>query len=104
MQSAAVQENAVEPDKATGDQESAMRVTGERAPLKVALLGCGVVGSQVYRLITEQAADLKARAGARLDIVGVAVRDPGRPRDVPVSAELLTTEWRGSWPGPTWTS
>ena len=95
MQSAAVRENAVEPDKATGDQESAMRVTGERAPLKVALLGCGAVGSQVYRLITEQAADLKARAGARLDIVGVAVRDPGRARDVPVSAELLTTDGMG---------
>ena len=61
-----------------------MRGTEERAPLKVALLGCGVVGSQVYRLLTEQSADLKARAGAPLQIVGVAVSDPGRPRDVPV--------------------
>src|SRR5215813_11996912 len=69
-----------------------MRVTEERPPLKVALLGCGVVGSQVYRLLTEQSADLKARAGAPLEVAGVAVRDPDRPRDVPVSSGLLTTD------------
>jgi homoserine dehydrogenase len=64
----------------------------ERSPLKVALLGCGVVGSQVYRLLTEQSADLQARAGAPLQVVGVAVRDPARPRDVAVAAGLLTTD------------
>ena len=69
-----------------------MRVTGDRAPLRVALLGCGSVGSQVYRLLTEQSADLKARAGAPLQIVGVAVREPGRPREVHVDPELLTTD------------
>jgi homoserine dehydrogenase len=69
-----------------------MRVTEERAPLRVALLGCGNVGSQVFRLLTEQSADLRARTGAPLDVVGVAVRDPARPRDVPVRADLLTTD------------
>jgi homoserine dehydrogenase len=64
-------------------------------PLRVALLGCGVVGSQVYRLLTEQSADLRARAGAPLEVVGVAVRDPGRPRDVPVQPGLLTTDGLG---------
>ncbi len=68
---------------------------GGREPLKVALLGCGAVGSQVYRLLTEQSADLKARAGAPLEIVGVAVRDTGRQRDVPVAANLLTTDGLG---------
>lgn len=43
-------------------------------PLKVALLGCGVVGSQVARLITEQADDLANRIGRRLELVGIAVR------------------------------
>ena len=43
-------------------QEAGMRGAEDRGPLKVALLGCGVVGSQVYRLLTEQSADLKARA------------------------------------------
>ena len=32
-------------------------------PLRVALLGCGTVGSEVARLLTEQAADLRARVG-----------------------------------------
>jgi homoserine dehydrogenase len=66
--------------------------TGSRPPLKVALLGCGVVGSHVYRLLTEQSADLQARAGAPLQVVGVAVRDPDRPREVAVAPGLLTTD------------
>jgi homoserine dehydrogenase len=33
-------------------------------PLKVALLGCGVVGSQVVRLLEQHRADLAARIGA----------------------------------------
>jgi homoserine dehydrogenase len=59
-------------------------------PLNVALLGCGVVGSQVVRLLREQADELAARIGAPLDLVGIAVRRPGRHTDVP--AELLTTD------------
>jgi homoserine dehydrogenase len=76
-------------------RDSAIRGADDRAPLKVALLGCGSVGSQVYRLLTEQSADLKARAGAPLEIVGVAVREPGRPRDVAVNPDLLTTDGLG---------
>jgi homoserine dehydrogenase len=64
----------------------------ERSPLKVAMLGCGVVGSQVYRLLTEQSADLRQRAGAPLQVVGVAVREPDRPRDVAIDPDLLTTD------------
>ncbi len=61
-------------------------------PLKVALLGCGTVGSQVFRLLHEQAADLTARAGAPLEVTGVAVRRPGRARAVAVPESLLTTD------------
>ncbi|MEV0348238.1 homoserine dehydrogenase [Nonomuraea sp. NPDC050680] len=61
-------------------------------PLKVALLGCGVVGSQVIRLIHEQGDDLAARIGAPLELAGVAVRRLGRKRDVEVAPELLTTD------------
>src|SRR3954454_22930531 len=60
------------------------------APLRVALLGCGVVGSQVVRLLDEQAGDLTARIGAPLELAGIAVRRPARHADVP--AELLTTD------------
>ena len=46
-------------------------------PLRVALLGCGVVGSSVARLLTQTAADLGARIGRPLRIEGVAVRRTG---------------------------
>jgi homoserine dehydrogenase len=61
--------------------------------LRVALLGCGVVGSQIVRLLDEQAEDLAARIGAPLELAGVAVRRPARHADVP--AELLTTDAQG---------
>ncbi|MGP3914579.1 homoserine dehydrogenase [Nonomuraea sp. 10N515B] len=61
-------------------------------PLKVALLGCGVVGSQVIRLMHEQAGDLAARVGAPLELAGVAVRRLGRKRDVDVDPALFTTD------------
>ena len=73
-------------------RESGMRSANDRPPLKVALLGCGNVGSQVYRLLTEQSADLTARAGAPLEVVGVAVQDTSRQRDVVVKPDLLTTD------------
>ena len=63
------------------------------APLRVALLGCGVVGSAVARMLVANADDLAARAGARLELVGIAVRRPGRPRpDVPVDPSLFTAD------------
>ncbi len=67
-----------------------MRSSPERAPLQVALLGCGVVGSQVYRLLTEQAADLSQRIGAPVEVAGVAVLRPDRHPEV--AAGLLTTD------------
>jgi homoserine dehydrogenase len=67
-----------------------------RAPLRVALLGCGTVGSQVFRLLGEQAADLSARVGAPLRVAGVAVRDPGgRARAARVPDDLVTTDAMG---------
>jgi homoserine dehydrogenase len=64
-------------------------------PLKLALLGCGSVGSQVVRLLREQADDLTARVGAPIELVGVAVRRPELQRDAEVPAELLTTDAAG---------
>jgi homoserine dehydrogenase len=64
--------------------------------LRVALLGCGAVGSQVFRLLGEQAGDLAARVGASLQVAGVAVRDPaGRARAAGVPDELITTDAMG---------
>jgi homoserine dehydrogenase len=64
-------------------------------PLNVAVLGCGVVGSQVVRLLTEQEGDLAARVGAPVRLVGVGVRRIDAPRDVEVPEGLLTTDAAG---------
>src|SRR6478609_4387048 len=61
-------------------------------PLRVAVLGCGSVGSQVVRLLGEQADDLAARVGAQVELVGVAVRRLDAPRDIEVPDGLLTTD------------
>ncbi|MFJ3956510.1 homoserine dehydrogenase [Arthrobacter sp. NPDC090010] len=64
----------------------------ETKTLKVALLGCGTVGSQVARILLEDAETLAARTGARLELVGIAVRTLGSPRDVELPQELFTTD------------
>ena len=58
--------------------------------MRIALLGCGTVGAEVFRLLDEQAGDLAARIGAPLELAGIAVRRPARHPDVP--AGLLTTD------------
>jgi homoserine dehydrogenase len=62
------------------------------APLRVALLGCGTVGAEVVRLLHSSGDDLAARVGAPLELAGIAVRRPGRVRDLPVPDELFTTD------------
>ena len=57
--------------------------------LKVGMLGCGVVGSEVARLIVANQSDLAARSGAKLELVKVGVRNLNRAN---VSKELLTTD------------
>jgi homoserine dehydrogenase len=68
-------------------------VTGsaDPVPLRVAMLGCGVVGSEVVRLLRRRSSDLAARAGAPLELAGIAVRRPDRPRPG-VDPALLTTD------------
>jgi homoserine dehydrogenase len=59
--------------------------------LKIALLGCGNVGSQVARLLAEEAGELAVRSGARLELAGIAVRRLSHPRPG-IEAALLTTD------------
>ena len=66
-----------------------------KPPVRVALLGCGVVGSEVARLLSEQASDLVARVGAPLELAGIAVRRIDRVRQVNVPRELFTTDAHG---------
>ena len=57
--------------------------------LKVGMLGCGVVGSDVARLLASNAEDLAARAGAKIELDKIGVRNLNRT-GVPVN--LLTTD------------
>src|SRR3954452_19621391 len=64
--------------------------------LKVAMLGCGVVGSEVARQLTVHADDLEARVGRPVELVGIAVRRPARDRgDLPVDPALFTDDANG---------
>ena len=54
------------------------------------MLGCGVVGGSVARELATNSDDLAARSGAKLELVKVAVRTPGK-RDG-VSEKLITTD------------
>ncbi|WP_329789307.1 homoserine dehydrogenase [Lentzea sp. DG1S-22] len=59
-------------------------------PIRVALLGCGTVGTEVVRLLTDQAEDLTQRIGAQVELAGIAVRRPNKHREVP--EHLLTAD------------
>jgi homoserine dehydrogenase len=61
-------------------------------PLRVALLGCGVVGTQVARILTTDAEDLAARVGAPLELAGIAVRNLEAERDASIDPAWLTTD------------
>jgi homoserine dehydrogenase len=54
------------------------------------MLGCGTVGTEVLRLLTEHADELASRIGAPIEVIGIAVRRPHKHPQVP--SELLTTD------------
>ena len=60
-----------------------------RVPLRVAVLGAGIVGLEVIRVLTDDADRLTAADGAPLRLVGVAVRDLDRAT-ASIAADLLT--------------
>lgn len=59
--------------------------------LKIGMLGCGIVGSQVARLLIENKEDLSSRAGAELHLTKVGVRDP-KSKKYGIKDELLTSD------------
>ncbi len=70
--------------------------TPERA-VRVAVLGCGNVGSALIGMLQDRADALAVQSGARLVVGGIAVSDLTRPRGAHVPAELLTTDRRQIW-------
>lgn len=60
--------------------------------MKVGMLGCGNVGAAVIRLLDEHRDDIARRAGCRLEVAKVAVRDAAKPRDVPLDPSRFVTD------------
>ncbi|HWP34192.1 MAG TPA: homoserine dehydrogenase [Thermodesulfobacteriota bacterium] len=58
----------------------------------IGLLGFGTVGQGTVRILTEKAALLESRLGARLAVRRIAVRDPAKRRDLAVDPRLLTAD------------
>ena len=52
----------------------------DKRTLKVAVLGCGAVGSQVVRLLIEQRDDLAARVGVPVELADAIGDDPAGHR------------------------
>ena len=63
--------------------------------MRVALLGCGTVGSALVEMVADpaRAAEIELAAGVRLEIVGIAVRNARADRAAP--RELLTEDANG---------
>lgn len=61
-------------------------------PVRVGLLGCGVVGGSLVGLIEARGDDIAERTGLRLEIGPVAVRSLDKPRSVALSDDHFTTD------------
>lgn len=70
--------NAFSPESNNGSNPG----KGSGAPVGVAVLGMGTVGTEVLRLIKELGSNLEHRIGGPIEVRGVAVSDLGKRRDV----------------------
>lgn len=62
-----------------------------KSPVRIGLLGCGVVGGGVLRLLNENKSYLALRIGAPIEVSHVLVRDPAKERVPECRPEWLTT-------------
>ncbi|MGD0321259.1 MAG: homoserine dehydrogenase [Acidimicrobiales bacterium] len=78
-----------------GDKDDkAGRPEGAPAVVRVGVLGAGNVGKALVSFLLEEAQSIEARSGVRLELAGVAVAHPSRPRPR-IPAELLTGDAKG---------
>lgn len=80
--------NGVSPTTISGEATRLGDAPTPPRPLRVALLGFGAVGAGVYHHL--------ARLAPAVEVVKVALRDPARPRDVALPAEVVTTDAVGA--------
>jgi homoserine dehydrogenase len=60
--------------------------------VRIGLLGCGTVGGATARLLRDHQTEIAQRTGAKLELARVAVRDPGRPREVDLPPSIVTSD------------
>lgn len=60
--------------------------------IRLGLLGCGTVGSGLVTILAREADDVAARAGARLVVTRIAVRDLSQNRGLPLDESVFTTD------------
>ena len=82
---------------AATDGEPADRTMDQLQPhpvptVRVALLGCGNVGGALADILLTRADDVAARTGIRLELVGIAVAHPDKPRPPSIARELVGTD------------
>jgi len=60
--------------------------------VRIGVLGCGNVGAAFVGLVADQAKEIEARTGIRLEVTRVAVRNLSRTRDLDIDPALLTND------------
>ena len=61
-------------------------------PVRIGLLGCGIVGSAVCRQLQDNGDAIARRTGMRLELGAIAVRSLAKDRDCSVPKSLFTTD------------
>lgn len=60
--------------------------------IKVGLLGLGVVGGGTWKVLTHNADEIARRAGRRIEVAAVAVRDVEKARELLGDSVAITTD------------
>jgi homoserine dehydrogenase len=58
--------------------------------IRIGMIGCGVVGQGIMRLLKENAASIEGRLGSSIEVRRIAAREPSKERGPYVPQELLT--------------
>ncbi|HLI81617.1 MAG TPA: homoserine dehydrogenase, partial [Candidatus Binataceae bacterium] len=61
-------------------------------PVRIALLGCGTVGTGVVKLLHKNAASLERRLGAPLELIGIADRSLEPDKSIGITSSLITRD------------
>jgi homoserine dehydrogenase len=75
--------------------------TGSGRDVRIALLGCGTVGSGVARLLLDSGSNVPLRSGVDFWLAAIAVRSRAKRRAADIPAELLTEDAQALVADPT---